>query len=81
MCLLPTKGLAIPFMSYGGSSAILNFSLIGLILAVGRASAPRTAPEPTSAWSPLRDRASGGLEDSCSDGPSTSISWGSAESE
>lgn len=34
--LLPTKGLNLPFISYGGSSLISNFFGIGLILAVAR---------------------------------------------
>ncbi len=74
MCLAPTKGLAIPFLSYGGSSAVLNFSLIGLILAVGRAGGPKTAPEAGVAWHPLRDRRVAGLEEPCSDVRNTSIS-------
>ncbi len=32
--LLPTKGLTLPLMSYGGSSLLTNFVLIGLILRV-----------------------------------------------
>jgi cell division protein FtsW len=32
--LLPTKGLTLPLMSYGGSSVLTNFVLIGLILRV-----------------------------------------------
>jgi len=81
MCLLPTKGLAFPFMSYGGSSAILNFSLVGLILSVGRASAPRAAHEPAQPWSPWQKRGPSGPEDSCSDARNIYTSWGSAESE
>ncbi|MBZ0273908.1 putative lipid II flippase FtsW [bacterium] len=36
MGLLPTKGLALPFFSYGGSSLIASFILIGLLLSVSR---------------------------------------------
>ncbi len=34
--LLPTKGLSLPFISYGGSGLLMNFSAIGLLLSVLR---------------------------------------------
>ncbi len=34
MGMLPTKGLTLPFLSYGGSSIIANFACLGLILSV-----------------------------------------------
>lgn len=34
--LLPTKGLALPFVSYGGSSMIVSLMAIGLLLALSR---------------------------------------------
>jgi cell division protein FtsW len=36
MGLLPTKGLALPFVSYGGSSLLVNAAAAGLILNVSR---------------------------------------------
>ena len=32
--MLPTKGLALPFMSYGGSSLIMNCVAVGLLMRV-----------------------------------------------
>lgn len=34
--VLPTKGLTLPLMSYGGSSMIVTLGLLGLVLAVDR---------------------------------------------
>jgi cell division protein FtsW len=34
--VIPTKGLPLPFVSYGGSSLVMNLTAVGLILAVDR---------------------------------------------
>lgn len=34
--LIPTTGITLPFVSYGGSSLVVNFVLIGLVLAVSQ---------------------------------------------
>lgn len=44
MGVLPTKGVALPFMSYGGSSLIANAIIIGIILSLYRFEAKRDAP-------------------------------------
>ena len=43
MGLLPTKGLTLPFVSYGGSSMIMSCIAMGLLLLIGREAA-------TSGW-------------------------------
>jgi cell division protein FtsW len=42
---VPTKGLTLPFISYGGSSAAMCLCLIGVLDAVARAQAAQPAPE------------------------------------
>jgi len=39
MAILPTKGLTLPFMSYGGSSLLVNAAAAGILLSISR---PRT---------------------------------------
>ncbi len=43
MSLLPTKGLALPFLSYGGTSVVISFMLVGLLLSVSRWSEPESS--------------------------------------
>ncbi len=42
--LLPTKGLTMPFFSYGGSSLIMNCVLVAMVLRTARELSPASAP-------------------------------------
>jgi len=46
MGLLPTKGLALPFVSYGGSSLLVNAAAAGIILNTSRFGVSRTEQPP-----------------------------------
>ncbi len=43
MAILPTKGLTLPFLSYGGSSLLVNAAAVGVLLSISR---PRRALAP-----------------------------------
>jgi len=49
MGLLPTKGLALPFVSYGGSSLLVNAAAAGIILNTSRFGASRAEEAPERA--------------------------------
>jgi cell division protein FtsW len=46
MAILPTKGLTLPFISYGGSSLLVNAAAIGVLLSISR---PRRRVAPPTA--------------------------------
>lgn len=43
MGMLPTKGLALPFLSYGGSSLLVNSAAVGVLLNISRPRSPAGA--------------------------------------
>ncbi|MGH2398395.1 MAG: FtsW/RodA/SpoVE family cell cycle protein, partial [bacterium] len=45
--LVPLTGITLPFVSYGGSSIVSNFILLGLLLGVGSHAAGSPLPRPT----------------------------------
>jgi cell division protein FtsW len=52
LALLPTTGVALPFMSYGRSALLTHFAAVGILLAIARASrgaVPALAPKPRRA--------------------------------
>lgn len=44
MAMLPTKGLTLPFVSYGGSSLLVSAAAMGVLLSVSRGDEERAAP-------------------------------------
>ena len=52
MGMLPTKGLTLPFVSYGGCSLVVSMAAAGVLLSLSAASAPLRNPGPvrSGAW-------------------------------
>ena len=45
LAILPTKGLTLPFVSFGGSSLLVNAAAAGVLLSISRQAVPERAPE------------------------------------
>lgn len=45
LAILPTKGLTLPFLSFGGSSLLVNAAAAGILLNISRQGAERPVPE------------------------------------
>jgi cell division protein FtsW len=48
MAIMPTKGLTLPFLSYGGSSLLVNAAAVGLLLSISRQRTVVVQPEPVA---------------------------------
>lgn len=46
MAIVPTKGLTLPFLSYGGSSLLVNAAAVGLLLSISRKRTVAAVPAP-----------------------------------
>ncbi len=52
--ILPTKGLPLPFISYGGSSLVVSCAMVGILINIARMTASRELIDQAS---PVKDRA------------------------
>ncbi len=65
LSLLPTKGLTLPFVSFGGSSLLVNAAAAGIVLNISRQGQTATESEETPATSDVtEDDGSAALETS-----------------
>ncbi len=54
--LLPTKGLPLPFLSYGGSALLVNMAAIGILLNISRLSPQKNTAGYSEAQALIEER-------------------------
>jgi cell division protein FtsW len=79
LSLLPTKGLTLPFLSFGGSSLLVNAAAAGILLNISRQGPIEVAPEDAPTPRPTEVRRRGKSADVDVHEPEPSLEPGDVE--